>query len=111
MNEHEDFEKLKKLGIDPTPMMGNNGERYITGPDGGLAHVLPTVQPKRGKGYGHVDEERDANARLIAAAPAYANAWALVPPDVKKSVLAEYARRGETEWIGETIAAAEADNQ
>jgi hypothetical protein len=65
----EHIAEARSVGLEPTPMMGNGGERYVTGPDCRICEVVPVIQPKRGRGYGHEDAERDANARLIAAAP------------------------------------------
>lgn len=60
---------MEKLGMSPAEKMGNNGERYVTHGDGLICEVAATERPKKGKGYGHADSVRDANARLIAAAP------------------------------------------
>jgi len=69
MTDEQNAEAIKH-GLTPVQRMGNNGERYVSDADGSpIALVMPRTAPKRGKGYGHVDPERDANAHLIAAAP------------------------------------------
>lgn len=48
----------------------NGGARIVTDEGGNaVAHVLPVADRKRGAAYDAPDEERDANARLIAMAP------------------------------------------
>lgn len=54
--------KVKKLG--------NDGSAYVTANDvGSICTVLPIKKAKRGQGHLLDDEERDANAKLIAACP------------------------------------------
>lgn len=69
IQEGAEIGEAKRLGLPLTPAMGNSGERYVLGGEKGIALVNPTIRPKRGKGFGHDDAERDANAALIAAAP------------------------------------------
>lgn len=48
---------------------GNNGEAFVTSADRRICEVDCITQFKRGKGYLTQCAERDANTRLIAAAP------------------------------------------
>ena len=71
-HEPEEAALMKKHGIKPAPVMSNDGERYIMGPESAdgrtrIALVDPRTHFKRGKGYGHECAERDANAALISA--------------------------------------------
>jgi hypothetical protein len=71
----EEIAKAKKHGLEPTPYMDNDGSRYVyvNGDDGmvraNIAMVQSQTRFKRGKSFGGECAERDANARLIAAAP------------------------------------------
>jgi hypothetical protein len=47
----------------------NDGKRAVTADDAGIAWVHPQTPFKRGDGWRHDCCEREANARLIAAAP------------------------------------------
>jgi hypothetical protein len=50
--------------------------------------------------------ERNGNARLIAAAPAYAKAWSLVPDDIKQRIY-DVLHQPAWEWVADSIAKAE----
>lgn len=52
----------------------NDGKRAVASDDAGIAWVHPQTPYKRGDGWQHHCEEREANARLIAAAPDMLNA-------------------------------------
>ena len=66
----DDPEKLRKLGIEPVPALTNDGERTIWAGEIPVASVRCQADFKRGQGYRTDCDIRDANARLIAAAPA-----------------------------------------
>ncbi len=65
--------KLRANGFEPTQNCSNQGERYVGSEHGPIALVRTRAERKeRGKNatpYDAPDAERDANARLIAAAP------------------------------------------
>lgn len=48
--------------------------------------------------------ECEANARLIAAAPAYALAWSLVPDEIRQRVF-DSLHKPDTEWVAKAIEA------
>ena len=68
-----DRKQAESFGIAPVHNCGNNGERYVSSEHGRIALVdSQIVRAKRGKNatpYDAPDAARDANARLIAAAP------------------------------------------
>jgi hypothetical protein len=68
-----DVELARKHGIDVPVAMTNDGQRYITADSASdrtrIALVDSMTDYKRGKGHEVQCAERDANARLIAAAP------------------------------------------
>jgi len=72
-NEPEDVERARALGIEPVRMLTNEGQiALMAGAQGDSRRVaLVDCQTnfKRGQGYKTECAERDANARLIAAAP------------------------------------------
>jgi len=67
------IEEQRKLGIEPTRILSNDGAATIMGgPEDDrrpVARVECHAPFKRGQGHKSVCAERDANARLIAAAP------------------------------------------
>ena len=66
----ESPEELRKVGLEPIPALSNDGDRFIHSANGTcIAWVRCQTDYKRGKGHKSVCLERDANARLIAAAP------------------------------------------
>ena len=71
LNEPGDIELLRSIGQEPVRALNNDGSASITSNHGRIATVdLRREDVKRTERYGADDEERDANARLIAAAPA-----------------------------------------
>jgi hypothetical protein len=66
-------EKMNKradaLGISRVPALTNDGSRFVITESGRVALVDCKTEYKRGKGHQTECAERDANARLIAAAP------------------------------------------
>ena len=64
-----DPEPLRAVGLEPTPNVSNDGARYIMAGERRIALVDCQTKFKRGQGHRVVCAERDANARLIAAAP------------------------------------------
>ena len=50
-------------------LFGNNGEAFVSSADYRVAAIDCHTKYKRGDGYKAKCDERDANARLIAAAP------------------------------------------
>jgi hypothetical protein len=74
MHSDEELAEIRKheaagLPVHPVACVFNNGERVIMGPAGRVALVDCQTPFKRGKGHETECAERDANARLIAAAP------------------------------------------
>ena len=69
----EMIEQQRRLGIEPTRMLSNDGSTTIMGgPEDDrrpVARVECQAPFKRGQGHKSECAERDANARLIAAAP------------------------------------------
>lgn len=55
------------------------------------------------------DDEARANARLIAAAPAFAKAWVMVPEEIKQRIF-DALHCPDTEWVESAIAKAEGRN-
>lgn len=72
---------------------------------------IPVYQTKAGYGMqvarvnGKAGEQ-EANARLIAAAPAYAVVWAMVPDEIKQRIF-DSLYKPETAWIESAILRAE----
>lgn len=62
-----ELKKLRELDMKPVRLLTNNGDAVITVDGCGLAHVMPTTRPKRGDGFRHADDTRDATAALMAA--------------------------------------------
>ncbi len=62
-------EQLKALGLEPVRLLTNEGQAIIMGPTDRVALVDMQTKVKRGTAYKAECPERDANARLIAAAP------------------------------------------
>ena len=67
--EPEMIEKTRAAGIEPVRMLTNEGQAVVTANHGQVALVACQSEYKRGKGHLAECSERDANARLIAAAP------------------------------------------
>jgi hypothetical protein len=69
----QDIEQQRKLGLSPVPALMNDGARIIMTDAGEdtkrVALVDCQTMYKRGTGHQTECAERDANARLIAAAP------------------------------------------
>ena len=59
----------KVANIHANGFYGNSGEAMVTAEDRRICAVDCATNFKRGHGYTHVCAERDANTRLIAAAP------------------------------------------
>lgn len=68
----EDVEEARRLGLQPPRLLGNDGSVNVTAGSGEdrkpIARVECQTRYKRGEGYRTECAERDANARLIAAA-------------------------------------------
>ena len=63
-------EELRKVGLEPTRNLTNDGDAIVTSPNGPIAEVrLRRDDVKRTEKHLADDPERDANARLIAACP------------------------------------------
>lgn len=73
MHSAKDLEEIRKLGMTPIRNLSNDGEATIMAGEGEdrkpVARAIRQVPAKRGEGYKTECAERDANARLIAAAP------------------------------------------
>jgi len=73
LGEPGDLEKMRELGMKPPMACTNEGQRYVMAGEGDgvkrVALVDLQVEAKRNARYQTEDPERDANARLIAAAP------------------------------------------
>ena len=71
--EPEMIEKQRQLGIEPTRILTNDGQAPVMAGSGDdkerIALVDCQASYRRGQGYKAECAERDANARLIAAAP------------------------------------------
>lgn len=65
----DDLALMQSRGIKVGRWLTNDGEVTIMGADRRVCVVAPRVEYKRGKGHEVECAERDANARLIAAAP------------------------------------------
>lgn len=72
----EEIEQMKKFSMNPTPSQTNEGQVFVSceagGPDEHTNICLVTTRTrakKKSEQWMHQCEERDANARLIAAAP------------------------------------------
>ena len=52
-----------------------------------------------------IAEEAEANARLIAAAPAFALAWSMVPDEIRQRIF-DALHKPDTEWAEAAIAKA-----
>ena len=65
----EDLEAMAKFGIKPTMLLTNEGQAIVMAGDDRVALVDCHTPYKRGQGYKTECEIREANARLIAAAP------------------------------------------
>lgn len=61
--------KADKMGIARVPALTNDGCRFVMAENRRVALVDCATDFKRGKGYQTECAERDANARLISAAP------------------------------------------
>ena len=64
-----DLEQIRSLGLEPTRRLTNDGQAFVMAASKRVALVDCQVSFKRGKGYQTDCAEREANARLIAAAP------------------------------------------
>jgi hypothetical protein len=65
----EMLEEAQALGIKPIRFINNDGSVPVSGPDSKICEVACQAPFKRGAGHLSECTERDANARLIAAAP------------------------------------------
>jgi len=66
----EQAERARAVGLEPTRSLTNDGDTPVMGDDGLVASVaLRDYSVKKSQRWQADDEERDANARLIAAAP------------------------------------------
>lgn len=90
------------------PWVIENGELIAVGPSGKGAAVLGEI-------YGadeypcteeDIDEECKANGFLVAAAPAYAMAWSLVPDEIKQRIF-DALHKPDTGWVEAAIEAVE----
>ena len=61
--------QLREVGMQPTRALSNEGGAYVVAENVRVAVVDIQSEFKRGRGHESVCAERDANARLIAAAP------------------------------------------
>jgi hypothetical protein len=81
-------------------MFPNDGSSVVMAGGNVVAHANPQLPVKRGKGHEHkIDPERDANARLIAAAPELYEALAAAnifkadfDPETRRKVSAALAK-------------------
>lgn len=69
MQGPDEIENIKSLGLRPIRKLTNEGQAIVMAGDTRVALVDCQAEFKRGKGHETDCEERDANARLIAAAP------------------------------------------
>jgi hypothetical protein len=81
-----------------------HGWSYIVPANDESAEAIASVQ-RGGVLYLAVDEGA-ANAKLIAATPAYAKVWSMVPGNVKRHIL-DSLHPAEWGWVEESIAKAE----
>lgn len=65
----DDPAELIRLGLKPVRLLNNDGSIVVSGENGRIAVVDCQSAFKRGHGHTAECVERDANARLIAAAP------------------------------------------
>lgn len=65
----DEIHEARKLGIEPTRALTNEGARIVMAGETRVALVDCQTKFKRGQGHVADCAERDANARLIAAAP------------------------------------------
>lgn len=63
------IQELRKHGMEPTQALTNDGSRFVMAGEQRVALVDCQSKYKRGEGYKAQCAERDANARLIKAAP------------------------------------------
>lgn len=61
--------QAREMGIEPIRFINNDGSVPVTFADGKICTVDCQTSFKRGNGHNAECNERDANARLIAAAP------------------------------------------
>lgn len=67
--DEADLAELQELGIEPTKALTNDGARAVMAGETRVALIDCQTKFKRGQGHRSDCPERDANARLIAAAP------------------------------------------
>lgn len=60
--------KERGMNIERIPLLGNQGERFISSESGRICTVDAQSKFKRGEGHRHDDAERDANVALILKA-------------------------------------------
>lgn len=78
LGEPGDIELLRSIGKEPTRALNNDGSAVVMSESGRVACVdLRRDDVKKADRYGADDPERDANARLIAAAPTMLEALSL----------------------------------
>jgi len=69
----EEIEQARKHGMEPIRMLSNDGQATVMAGAGDdhkpVARIECQIRYKRGQGHATDCAERDANARLIAAAP------------------------------------------
>lgn len=74
----------------------------------GVLPVNGRGKPRHGRDTEDVAQcESEADARLIAAAPAYAVAWELVPHEIRERIF-DALHKPDTEWVESAIAKASA---
>ena len=111
LGEPGDVDLLRSIGKEPIHALNNDGSASITSNNGRIATVdIRREDVKRTERYGADDEERDANARLIAAAPdmygALLNAQQYINGDDDCDDIAEVLEKIEcalAEVRGETV--------
>lgn len=69
-------------------------------PDGAI--YLPVPICRVGEGHNRPVAEALANARLIAAAPAFALAWELVPDEIRERIF-DSLHKPDTDWVERAI--------
>lgn len=74
----QDLAEIEELGLKPTMMLTNDGSAMVMAGDDRVALVDCQTKFKRGEGYRAECPRREANARLIAAAPDLYEALATV---------------------------------
>ena len=73
--------------------------KFISAPNWGALASVHVAIDEHGDGKEFTpSEEGEANADLIAAAPAYEKVWAFVPSHIKKSILDSFNQHGE-KWV------------